>query len=405
MIGARIKQARLLAETTQQELANRLSERGYPITAAAISKYENSKSYPPAQFMILASSELNINSNYFSHQPAKSIQWKSFRKHSKLGKTRQESIKANAADIAELHIELHSLLYPNRTPRLPAQANVMSFEEAEAVANQLREFWELGNRSLDNLIQTVECRGVIVIGWNKSEQFDGLSGWCDGYPVIVINTNRSSDRIRFSLAHEIGHLVMDTANVDAKLEEKLANRFASAFLVPAEHARNELGNKRVRLDWGELMMLKRKYGLSMAAWVTRARDLGIISQNRHTAIFIELGKNGWKTREPVEYQGDEEPLQLKQMAHRAVADGLMSPDRISRVGIEFLEIFRESAESTHLTVRDLLAMPASERQAVMKQAFALAAEEDFEIFEAGEIFDYYDVYNEDYDAEAISEAK
>ncbi len=400
MIGARIKQARLLAEITQRELAERLTERGYPVTAAAISKYEKGKSFPPAQFLLLASSELDVRSTYFSHQPAKEVVWKSFRKQSRLGKNRQDAIRANAADIAELHIELHSLLYPKRTPSLPKPVKVHSWEEAEKVANHLRRNWDLGNRPLDNLVQTAEDRGVVVISWDKDDKFDGLSGWCGEYPVTVINTKRARDRIRFNLAHEIGHLVMDTSEVNVKQEELLAHRFAAALLVPANHAYVELGGKRERLDWGELMMLKRKYGFSMAAWVTRAKDLGIISQNQHTAMFIELGQNGWKKQEPIEYQGDEEPLQLKQMASRAVAQGLMSPDRISRVGIDILEPDLEEAESTHLTVRDLLAMPEQERQTAMEEAFALAAEEEFEIFEANEIFDDYD---EAFDDDAVYE--
>lgn len=391
MIGARLKQARLLAGMTQKGLAGRLSERGYPVTAAAVSKYENGKSYPPAQLLLLAGDALNVRSTYFSHQPEKSVQWKSFRKHGRLGKTAQDAIKASAADLAELHIELHSLLYPNRKPGLPAPERVRSCDEAEKVADRLRTLWELGNRPLDNLVQTAEDKGFVVIGWDKNGEFDGLSGWCDNYPVTVINTSRSTDRIRFNLAHEIGHLVMETSDVDEKAEESLANRFASALLVPAHHARSELGNNRDRLDWGELMMLKRKYGLSMAAWVTRAKDLGIISMNQYTLMFKDLSKRGWRKQEPIEYLGDEEPLQLKQMSIRVVAEGLTSPDRINRVCPSCLDDSVEEYGADHLTVRDLLRMPEDERNLIMKRAFALAAEDDFETFEADDFYEFEDI--------------
>ena len=391
MTGARIKQARLMADLTQKELAEQLTKKGYPVSAAAISKYEKGKSFPPAQFLLLASSELNVRSTYFSHQPVKTVKWKSFRKHSRLGKTRQDTIKANAADLAELHIELHSLLYPNKTPSLPAPVTVRSCEEAENVADQLRTLWELGNRPLDNLVQTAEDKGVVVISWDKSGPFDGLSGWCDNYPVTVLNTKRTKDRVRFNLAHEIGHLVMETSNVVEKVEESLANRFASALLVPAEHARHELGNKRDRLDWGELMMLKRKYGLSMAAWVVRAKDLGIISMNQYTLMFKDLSIRGWRKQEPIEYLGDEEPLQLKQMSLRAVAEGLTSPDRISSVCPRCLDDAVEEQNSEHLTVHDLLGMPEDERNMIMKRALALAAEDDFETFEADEFYEFEDI--------------
>ena len=396
MIGARLKQARLLAGMTQRELAAALGESGLKITAAAISKYENEKSFPTAQFMLLAGSVLDIPSSYFLHQSELQVQWTAFRRHSRFGKMKQEAVIAYASDIAELQVELHSMLYPNSRPDLPEPIKTKDFGDAEMAAAQVRATWDVGNRPLDNLVQTAEDHGVIVIGWDDdSGKFDGLSGRCGGYPVTVINANRSADRKRFNLAHEIGHLVMDTS--DSNLDdESLAHRFAAALLVPEEHAVHELGRDRRRLDWGELMMLKRKYGLSMAAWIRRARDLNIISERYYEILNIEISSHGWRRCEPVEYLGDEEPLQLKQMVQRAIAEGLVSPDRMTRIGLEFWEPEREQPESKHLTVYDLLAMPEAERKAVMERAFELAAEEDFEIFEANEIFDEYD---ENFDAE------
>ena len=396
MIGARLKQARLLAGMTQRELASALGESGLKITAAAISKYENEKSFPTAQFMLLASGVLDVPGSYFLHQSELQVQWTAFRRHSRFGKKKQDAVMAYASDIAELQVELHSILYPNSRPDLPEPVITKDFGDAEKVAAHVRATWDVGNRPLDNLVQTAEDHGVIVIGWDDdSGRFDGLSGRCGGYPVTVINANRSADRKRFNLAHEIGHLVMDTSesNLD---NESLAHRFAAALLVPEEHAVHELGRERRQLDWGELMMLKRKYGLSMAAWIRRARDLNIISERYYEILNIERSSHGWRTCEPVEYLGDEEPLQLKQMVQRAIAEGLVSPDRMTRIGVDFWEPASDQPESAHLTVYDLLAMPEDERKAVMERAFELAAKEDFDIFEANEIFDEYD---EKFDAE------
>lgn len=396
MIGARLKQARLFAGMTQRELAAELGKIDFKISAAAISKYEKAKSFPSAQFMLLASSVFNVPSAYFMHQPETDIQWAAFRRQSGFGKIKQEAVKAYAADLAELQVELHSLLYPKTTVALPEPVPVRHFEDAEKRANRLREIWNVGDRPLDNLVQMAEDRGVIVIGWDDdSGKFDGLSGWCGNYPVTVINQNRSADRIRFTLAHEIGHLVMDTSNA-IEDEEALAQRFAAVLLVPDTHAYHELGRNRPSLDWGELMMLKRKYGLSMAAWIMRARDLNIISERTYVSLNIQRSTLGWSKCEPVNYLGDEEPLQLKQMAQRAVAEGLISPDRVARIGLDIWEPETKHADSEHLTVYDLLAMPEEERNAVMERAFELAAAHGFENFEAYEVFDDYD---EEFDAE------
>ncbi len=383
MIGARLRQARLLAGMTQKEVANSLGEVGYDITAAAISKYEKSQSFPPAQFLLLASSVLDVPSAYFSHQPAKTVEWLAFRCRKRLSQRERNKIKVFASDVAELQIELRELLYPN--PELPLPSlPVATLDDAQNAAGQLRKLWKVGDRPLDNLVQTAEDRNVIVIGWkDETGLFDGLSGQCDGRPIAVINTNVPTDRQRLSLAHEIGHLVMDVDEKSEFDEEQLAYRFAAALLVPEDHAYRELGIRRNHLNWGELESLKRKYGMSMAAWLMRGRDLGIITENRYIEMYKEFSSRGWRTQEPEEYLGDEEPLQLRQMAQRAVAEGLISPDRVTRVAVDVLE--SESyldRKSEYPNALELLEMDDDERDMWMSKMFELAENMEFEVFEA-----------------------
>ena len=77
----------------------------------------------------------------------------------------------------------------------------------------------------------------------------------------------------------------------------------------------------------------------------------------------------------------------------------MSPDRISRVGADILKQDASEVSQKQFSVHDLLAMPDDQRQAAMEAAFALAAEEDFEIFEANEI------HNEAHDDEVFAETE
>lgn len=391
MLGERIRQARLLAGLTQEALADALTDAGHPATKAVISKYEKNKSTPSAQFLLLAASILDVPSSYFTHQPTLEVNWLAFRRHSTLPVREQEAVKAYAADVAELQIELQSLLHPDTGADLPEIMSVTSMEDAEQAAMRLRERWELEENPIDSLVQTAEDHQVIVVGWRKhGGEFDGLSGWCNQHPVTVISTIVDTDRRRFTLAHELGHLVMDTSAVTERVAEKLAHRFAAALLVPAERALRELGTRRTRLDWDELGILKRKYGLSIAAWIFRAHDLNIITEHHARTLWQELSQRGWRTKEPVEYIGDESPVQLDQMAHRAVAEGLISPDQIRRAYPEWTESSQVNVHPGHLTVYDLLAMPEAERQKVMAEAFALAAQEEFETFDAFDEMDFND---------------
>ena len=112
-----------------------------------------------------------------------------------------------------------------------------------------------------------------------------------------------------------------------KAEEAVAHRFAAAFLVPAEVAMAELGSHRRTLDMVELWLLKEKYGLSMQAWIRRARELDIITDTTYKGLCVEFSRRGWRKAEPFECQGVETPMKLRQMALRAVAEGRLTPER------------------------------------------------------------------------------
>jgi Zn-dependent peptidase ImmA (M78 family)/transcriptional regulator with XRE-family HTH domain len=388
MLSERIRQARLLAGLTQEALAEALTNAGHPATKAVISKYEKEKSMPSAQFLILAASILAVPVSYFTHQPTVEVRWVAFRRHSTLPARDQETVKTYAADVAELQLELQSLLYPEPATGLPEAMPATSVEAAEQAAMHLREHWTLDKNPIDRLVQTAEDHHVIVVGWDKhGGAFDGLSGWCHQQSVIVINTSVDMDRRRFTLAHELGHLVMDTRATDEKTAEKLANRFAAALLAPAERVIHELGARRTRLDWEELSILKRRYGLSMAAWIYRAKDLGIITEHYATSLYRELSERGWRKREPVDYIADEKPLKLDQMAHRAVAEGLISHDQICRVYPDWAEQKTASPATGRFSIYDLLARPEDEQRRVMEAAVAEAANEPFETFEANEFLE------------------
>ncbi len=383
MIGARLKQARLLAGMTLKGLAHAMCESDYKITSSAISKYERGKSQPPAQFLLLASEILEVPSAYFLHIATKTVQWHAFRCRARLSKAERNRIKAFASDVAELHIELRELLYPGFAPALPSMP-VETLEDAERAAEQLRIAWKVGDRPLDNLVQIAEDRGIIVIDWYDSTGlFDGLSGVCGAHPIAVVKSNVPADRKRLSLAHEIGHLVMKVGEMPEKEQEKLAYRFAAALLAPAAHAVHELSEWRKNLSWGELQSLKRKYGMSMAAWIRRARDLEMISKNTYASMNRYLRAKGWYLDEPGEYLGDEEPLQLKQMAQRAIAEGLVAPDRFEHLGICDAGLDDDMMpRGDYPSATELLAMDEDERQQWMVKMFELAENLDFEVFEA-----------------------
>ena len=278
VIGQRVRQARIAAGMTQDEVVDALAGIGVSLTKGGLSKYERGGSTPKPTVMRALAKVLAVETSYFLDEPSLELRWLGFRKLSRMGKKRQERVKSLAASEVEVFLTLRRALEPAREDVAPPQTSVRRPEDAEKAAESLRKQWRLGDQPIESVTATIEDGGGLVVETrNDDDVFDGLSGWAnETVPVIVVSSDVSDDRRRFSLAHELGHLFMDVGKVDEGTEEKLAHRFAASFLVTAATARRELGMKRRHLDFRELAMLKQKHGLSMQAWILRAADLAII---------------------------------------------------------------------------------------------------------------------------------
>jgi Zn-dependent peptidase ImmA (M78 family) len=254
------------------------------------------------------------------------IEWLTYRKHSRLGAKRQQQLEAMAEQRAEAFVHLLRLLHPDEEPALPPARPAARLEDAEEAALDLRSRWGLGRRPIERLVPLVEDAGALVIESPVEDRFDALSGRTRrGLAVVVLNLDRPSDRLRFNLAHELGHLLLDCRKLEAREEEQLANRFAAAFLVPAEAARRELGSHRTRLSTAELEHLKRKYGFSMQAWTYRARELGIITEPVFRDWQVWFRSRGLRVRESAEYAGEERPQRLGVLCMQALTEHAVHP--------------------------------------------------------------------------------
>lgn len=169
------------------------------------------------------------------------------------------------------------------------------------VANHTRKFLGLKpNEPVRDICTLLEINGIIIVELDVIEKFDGVSFVSDDdYPIIVINKNFSNDRKRFTIAHELGHLLMHSINNPAipahrdKMLENEANEFASEFLMPKEAIKNSLYH--LRLSY--LAELKRYWLTSMASIIRRAKDLGCISNDTYTYLNIEFSRKGLKKDE------------------------------------------------------------------------------------------------------------
>ena len=362
MLGERLRQARLAAGLTLEGLAKKLER---PITRQALSKYETGASEPPPSRITEIAAALNIPISSLLSKPATEIQWLAFRKLAKLSKSRQERITAVAGQRLEGEVRLREMFQRGERHNLPSPFEVQTLEDCDHVAAAVRMRWSLGFRPVNSLVELTEEHGVAVVAWPEEWGFDGLSGWANRTPFIVLNKAVPPDRLRLNVAHELGHLVMKSTG-DARRDEQFAFRFAASFLVPAESARYELGFHRRNIAPYELGLLKKRWGLSMQGWIRRAKDLEIISDGHYKAMNISFRQEGWHKKEPFEYEATESPTLFSRLLSRALAEKVIAADDVIRFDPGF--VFPDGqAGLAQVSLRSIAQRPPEERHYVLEE--------------------------------------
>lgn len=180
---------------------------------------------------------------------------------------------------------------------------------AERVAHAVRATWALPKGPIKDLTKAIEDGGGIVIEFDfETKTIDAISQWLpDLPPLFFVNMHSPADRLRFSLAHELGHVVMHKiCKPDLEVMETEANQFASEFLMP----RAEVSRLFDNVNLLRIANLKPYWKVSMAALLHRAYDLKKITYRQYQYLWMQMGKAGYRTKEPPEYDFPKEKASL-----------------------------------------------------------------------------------------------
>lgn len=186
--------------------------------------------------------------------------------------------------------------------------DVDEFGGPEEVAIAIRQAWGLPMGPVSNVVNAVENAGAIVLSVPVGTMsLDAISQVVPGCPpLIFVNSQISGDRLRFTLMHEVGHLIMH--RLPSEDMESQADRFAAEFLMPRREIKSSLRDLRLQ----QLPALKVQWKVSMMALIKRAADTGQISERRYRSLCTELSAQGWRMHEPVPIES-EKPTVLNQI--------------------------------------------------------------------------------------------
>ena len=224
-----------------------------------------------------------------------------FRATSRLAKRDEQT----ARSLSILAMELSDWIqesYHSPGAAIPELQDLLDAEQtlpAEDAAEALRGAWGLGTAPIKNLLQLLESKGAKVFSAGGPLQaIDAFSFRHGPTPVLFLNVHKSAERLRFDLAHELGHLVMHGGSLQiepGKGKEQAANDFASAFLMPRADV---LGSIRGNLMLEDILLLKRRWRVSAMALNLRAHRLGVIPDWTYSTLARQLSSAGFRRGEP-----------------------------------------------------------------------------------------------------------
>ncbi|MGF1591968.1 MAG: helix-turn-helix domain-containing protein [Kiloniellaceae bacterium] len=290
--GRRLSLARKRRRLTAKGLAEMAG-----LSAMTITRLEKGENQPDDETLTRLEKVLGFPSGFFYADDPEELETSavSFRSLSKMSaKERDAAISAGS-----LGLQLSDWV-DERFSLPPTDLIDLSYEtEPEAAAHSIRQYWGLGERPIGNMLGLLEIHGVRVFSLaENTKTVDAFSFWRDDRPFIFLNNFKTAEHSIFDAAHELGHLAMHRhagTRGESRAAEREANKFAAAFLMPANDVRSRMPRF---ISTNVVIKAKSRWRVSAMAMAHRLSSLNLLSEWQYKSICIELGKRGYRTAEP-----------------------------------------------------------------------------------------------------------
>ncbi|MDQ8208821.1 XRE family transcriptional regulator [Coraliomargarita algicola] len=359
---SRLKNARLMAKLSLDELAGKLGELGLPLTKQALSKYENGDLNPSSYIIDGVARILMKPVTYFTKGEVLDLGDVDYRiVKSRFSSKDRASILALAGDYFERYMQLEELtgLRMAHQSRLPHRIAVSNELDAENAALKMRRHWNLGDRPIASIVKLFENDGIKLYRIPSHEGFDAFVASPEGDLVMCFATIQQPDdsgpggrrldlpRMRFNLVHELAHAILDFSPeilADERQLERLCHVFSGNFLMPSTALKRALGEeRRSRMNIRELIDVKQEYGISLKALGMRMLQCELLTQAayRSFSIFYNMKKYGRTVNEPGRFIGDERPKRFDSMIGDALLNQQINYNVASVLTESDVEIVKE----------------------------------------------------------------
>ena len=341
VFSIRLKNARIMKGFSMDDLAKAMNN---TVSKMAISKYEKGLMKPSSGVLISLSEALGQPVDYFLRPFSFKIESIQFRKKSNLSAKKEKEIKEKIADLVERYSIIEEICNAS-IPFSSLKGLIRNTDDAKIAAKKNRTNWNIGTDGIVNVIALLEEKGIKVLEIDAYSSFDGLSSFVNGtQPVVVLNRNYSSERIRFTAMHELGHLLLPIdKTVEERTIELICNSFANEMLLPEEEFKRKLGFKRKYITYSELESLQKQYGISCDAMMYKAKTCNIISDQQYKGYCIKKNRNPeFKALVEQSLYPKESTHRFKSLVYQALSNDLISISNASSILNEPIETIRRN---------------------------------------------------------------
>lgn len=324
-VPERLTQARIFSSMTKIELSQRIGK-----SSSSISRWENGDSSPESDSLESLSFVLGFPIAWFTRpvfqRPESTVFYRTLSTTS--GDLRGKA-GAKMSWFQEVAVYFSQWLdWPELNLPVVSVSDHRELDDLDiaSAALRCRELWDLGIGPIEDLSMAVEGAGVICAHVKQGNtKMDGLSQWDESQnrPFILLSIDKCNYyRSRFDLAHELGHVILHRYIktfdlLHLKEIERQANYFASCLLLPEELLSVELP-RFPSLE--NLLALKKRWGVSVAAIIYRSEKLGLISEQEALRLRKSYSARSWAKGEPFDAERDVESVRLMPRAVNAIVD-------------------------------------------------------------------------------------
>ena len=310
IISSRITEAREARAKSMEDLASDIG-----VTRQSISKYERGIVRPSPEMLQAISYSLGFPTEFFYKSEAEINAGSSplfFRSKSNIAKKVKIACKYQIkwTDEIKKQLEKYVDFIERDLPTIDKDYEDLSFEDIEEIALTIRKDWDIDDDPINDLIGLLENKGVIVTQFATNsfctfKGIDAFSCWKDGTPYILYHSiPKSAVRTRFSILHELGHLIMHSSIAEddsvkkeiVDLADMQADRFAAAFLLPATSFPKDIRSTSLI----SLEAVKKKWGCAMSTIIRRCETLELLTENQINYLKRQMTTKKYWYKEPLD---------------------------------------------------------------------------------------------------------